>query len=235
MVPPGRAAEWQAIFWYERSRREASLAARYEVSPFGLGNAELRPAIADHLGLGLRHTTPRLELFATAAFCRLSDEILLTWDAGRLLPLYANQEGRERISLDLAAEWRLSSWISLGGKAKQLFSSGTQTLNLPESAGSGWLQLHHIFFRGDLDLRLSLGCSWWGQRRGSEPWYVEAGPLGTPLDAVAVPWFNLGVVIRDAALFLGMQNPFAIDYSVVNGYRMPGAAIRWGAVWNFSD
>lgn len=235
MPPTPAVAPWQAVLWYERSRAEASLAARHEASPFGLGNAALRPFICDHLGLGLRHSSPRLELFAAAGVSRLRDEILLTWDAGRLLPVYANQEARERISIDLAAEWRLSDWISLGGKAKKLFSSGAQPLNVPETAGSGWLQLHHVFFRGDLDLRLSFGCSWWGDRPGSEPWYVEAGPQATPLEAVAVPWFNLGVVIRDAALFLGMQNPFAIDYSVVNGYRMPGAAIRWGVVWNFSD
>jgi outer membrane cobalamin receptor len=226
---------WQAIAWYEQSRASASLAARFESSPFALGNSGLSAASGDHLGLGVRHAAPSLQLFLAASASRIQNEALLTWDAQQALPRYENQSEQQRFSLDASMEWRFSSWFTLTGKARQMFFNDLAPLNQPETAANGWLQINHIFFRGDLDVRLRLGCSFWGERRGPIPWYVEASPEIETLGAVAVPWLHATIKIKDATLFFALQNPLGIDYEVVRAYAMPGQQIRWGFVWNFYD
>jgi len=59
--------------------------------------------------------------------------------------------------------------------------------------------------------------------------------VSAPLQAAAVPWLDLSVVIRDATLFFALQNPLGIDYEVIGGYPQPRQLIRWGFVWNFYD
>jgi outer membrane cobalamin receptor len=224
---------WQAIAWYERTRAAASLAERFEQSPFALGDPELSAESADHLGLGLRCSSAALQLFASVSASRLRDEVLLFWDASRLLPRYQNQPEQQRVSLDGSLAWRLSSWFTLTGKIKQMFYDETTSLNQPATAAISWLQINHIFFRRDLDIRLRLGCSFWGERRAPVPWYVEASPESALLAAVAVPWLQAAAVIKDATLFFLLQNPLGIDYQVVGGYPQPEQLIRWGFVWNF--
>jgi len=228
-------ARWQSLLWYERSRREASLAERYETGPFALGDPELQAESGDHLGLGLSGHAPAWKLLLFLSASRTREELMLVQEAPQTAALYRNQPGQLRFSIDLAGEWRLSSWFTLAGKAKQMLFEEQAPLNQSATCAAGWLGVRHIFFHKDLDVRLRLGSFFWGEREGPLPWYVDASKESEPLAAAAVPWLDLSVVIRDATLFFALQNPLDIDYEVVRGYPQPRRLIRWGFVWNFYD
>ncbi|HNW59057.1 MAG TPA: TonB-dependent receptor [bacterium] len=224
---------WQTLAWYERTRSAAALAARYEQSPFAQGDPGLDAERGDQFGWGVRRSTSALELFAAVSACRSADEVLLVWDAGRSAPRYRNQAVAWRYGLDGAATWRISSWLTLWGKAKQMFFQETIPCNQSETAAAGWLQLGHRLFRGDLDIRFRLGCSFWGARRAPLPWYVEDSGEQQHLAAAALPWLQATAVIKDATLFFTLQNPLGSDGAVVGAYPQPKRLIRWGFVWNF--
>ncbi len=227
------AAGWQGLVWMERSRAAASLAARFEQSPFGQGDPDLAPERADHLGIALHRRAASLQLFAAAGASHLSDAVLLAWETGRQAPLYQNQPEEWRFSLDGAAEWRISSWLTLWGKGKQMVFQHEVPCDQPRTAAAGWLQLNHRFFAGDLDLRLRFGCSFWGERQAPLPWYVEVSTERQRRGAATLPWFQASAVIKDAALFFMLQNPLGTDLAVTGAYPQPKGLIRWGFVWNF--
>lgn len=227
------AAGWRTLVWYERSRSTASLAARFEQSPFAQGDPDLAPERADHLGVGLHRSTDAVQLFAAAGASRIADAVLLVWDDGRHTPRYQNQKEEWRFSLDGAAEWRISSWLTFWGKAKQLIFQEAPPCDQPETAAAGWLQINHRFFSGDLDLRLRFGCSFWGERHAALPWYAEASAERQRLGAATLPWFQATAIIKDAALFFMLQNPLGDEVAVTGTYPQPKRLIRWGFVWNF--
>ena len=227
------APSWQGLAWYERSRSSVALAARFEQSPYAQGDPELNAESGDHLGLGLYHVAKGFLIFAAISASRIEDEVLLAWDPQQQLAIYHNRPVQKRLSLDATVERRLSSWFSVNGKIKQLFVDGDTPLNQPETAAMGWLQVQHTFFFGDLDTRLRLGCSFWGERRGPLPYDVDYSAESALLEAVLVPWLQATAVIKDATLFFSLQNPLGIDYEVVRLYPQPQRLIRWGFVWNF--
>ncbi len=236
---PGSAAStparWQSLLWYERSRREPSLAERYETGPFAEGDPELQAEAGDHLGLGLSGHASAWKLLFFLSASRTREELMLVQEAMQAAALYRNRSGQLRFGIDLAGEWRFSSWLALVGKAKQMFFEEEAPLNQPATFAVGWIEVRHVFFYKDLDVRLRLGSTYWGKREGPLPWYVAASPEGEFLAAAAVPWLDLGVVIGDATLFFAFQNPLGIEYEAVRGYPQPKRLIRWGFIWNFYD
>lgn len=227
--------DWQWIFWAERILTPASFASRFSTGPFALGQADLRNERCDALGLGMEKQFIDGKLLMALSWSSITDGILTEIRQGENVPVYRNQPKHDQVAVDLAGEWRPFSWISLSAQGKQLFFASFQPDNWPATSGQGYLQLNHIFFKSDLDVRIRFGCMFFGERRGPDPIFCDNSFVKAPLTAIAVPYVHGIFVIKDVTLFLAIQNPLSQPYQITYGYPMPLAQFRWGFVWKFRD
>ena len=230
------AAHWQALAWYERDLTAPPMAACYEQSPFAVGSQNLSAQTADHLGAGLQYRDAGgSRLFLALSASRIDGAYAIAWEPLSETGAWINLPQQRRISLDITFAKPWTRWLSLTAKIKQIALSGHEALQQPATFAGGNITLHRVFFAGDLDARLHIGCDLWSRRTGPIPFYVDTSPLRETLGAAAIPWLHAVGIIRDVTLFFALQNPLGIDYEVVRAYPMPRQQMRWGLVWHFYD
>ncbi|MBN2354562.1 hypothetical protein JXO59_00530, partial [candidate division KSB1 bacterium] len=227
--------DWRWMLWGERIVRPAGFAHLYSSGPFALGQATLRNQRSDLLGLGMNRIFSGGHLFLSVSWSSIKDGIWAEIRQDESIPVYRNQPLQQQASLDLAAEWRLSSWFTFNAASKGMLFQKHEPQNWPNVSAQGYVQINHRFFKNDLDARLRIGCAVQGEQEASMPYYSQYSEETMAVGAVLVPYLHAIFIIKDATLFFSMQNPLNQDYYRVYPYPMPRGLFRWGFVWRFFD
>ncbi len=226
---------WSWRLWGERLLIPVGFAHLCGTGPFAIGQANLGDSCHDLVGLAASFNSSRIHIFASLSHASYKDGILAQIRAGETIPLFRNQHLQRQSAVDVAAEGRLSSWITVNLKAKAMYFIDHQLQNQPKGMASGYLQLNHHFFEHALDARLRFGFDFQSSLKASLPYYSDLSYETIDVGSALTPYLHAIFVIKDVTLFAAMQNPLNLNYTLVYPYPMPRGLFRWGFVWNFYD
>ncbi len=226
----------QLVLWMNRDWQFPSYESRYSDGPLVLGNPDLQPLEYTHLGMVARFANHRFTLMAGTSALFLDNSHTTAWRVDQ--PVYINNRDKERYFIDLFCTYDLGRFRLLLEARHGFFpglDSGHYMTDLPAQSGQAYLRFFDIFFKGDLHADLRIGCAFWGERYSALPYGVQQGKTYYRLDPVVVPYAHAKCIIKDATLFLSVDNPLSLDYQIMYGFAMPKQLIRWGFSWNFLD
>jgi len=224
---------WRWLIWGEGWRSAAPLLARFGSGPFFTGQADLRDEQTHSAGVTMDGRFAHARLLVSASWTDSRNAILAEMKTGDQIPIYRNQPRLQRAALDAHGEWQMLSWLDVTVNGKYLWYDGRQPANWPTFSASGYLQVHRILFKGDLNARLRLGAKAIGERFGPVPFYASEADGRISLPAVAAPYLQAIFIIKDVTLFFALENPLSESYQRLYAYPMPKNLLRWGFVWNF--
>jgi outer membrane cobalamin receptor len=227
---------WHAQCWASLYRYAPSLEALYTTGPFATGNQSLVPERHQNLGVIFEHLAADFYMFSGITWKAVHDEIAVAREES---PLYKNFPKYNRISLDLAINIPLMRNVHFYLKGKGLFVRNPQTnhhpIRQPGYFALGCLKYSNVFFKGDLNAKISLGFQYTGTRYQSVRYYIKYDSHLVRIDPVIVPHVEASFQIKSATLFAAYENPLGVDYELLYGFEMPKTLLRWGFVWNFED
>jgi hypothetical protein len=230
------------FLWLQRRSITPSLQVLYENDKFALGNTALLPEEFNDCGIGFEKTGKRLAFFTSLSYSyqrRVISSVQQAEMTQSLQPLlFQNFPRHSFASADLNLQLTVTSWLALAGKVKFIYQEkhDLSLRNVPALFSHCYLQVHKILFKKDLNMYLRLGFTCMDKRDGG--WYLDAlyAPVGTvneTLDGFIIPYIQGIFHIKDATLFVSMQNAIGNKYQRMYGFSMPESQLRWGFVWNF--
>ncbi|MBD3384602.1 TonB-dependent receptor [candidate division KSB1 bacterium] len=225
----------QLVLWLNREWSLPAYSARYSDGPWVLGNPDLKPARYTQTGAALRFGQGRLSVVAGAG-ALLMDNYHTTALVNDQ-PRYIDGGNDRRAFFDLSAALTLSRKFTFFVQGRQCIlthDKNDQPLAaIPVQISNFYLRFFDIFFKKDLHVDLRIGCNFWGERYGMVPFGVRRGGTLYRLDAALVPYAHAKCIIKDATLFLTIDNPLGVDYAVIHGFPGVQRLIRYGFSWNF--
>ncbi len=225
----------QLLLWMNREWSLPAYQARYSDGPWALGNPDLGPARYTQLGAALRFGQGILSV-VTGVGALLADNDHTTALVDDQ-PRYIDGGSDKQAFFDLSASLALSRQFTLFFQGRQCVlpqdENDQPLIAVPEQIADFYLRFFDIFFKTDLHVDLRIGCNFWGERYAMLPYGVRRGGTLYRLDAALVPYAHAKCIIKDATLFLTIDNPLAVDYQVIHGFPRVQQLIRWGFSWNF--
>jgi hypothetical protein len=225
------------VLWLNREWSLPAYLARYSDGPWALGDPDLKPRRYTQTGAALRFGQGRLSVLTGAGALFLDNDHTTALVDEQ--PRYIDG-GRDRQAFfDLSAALALSRQFTLFFQGRQSVLTHDKNdrpfLNIPDQIADVYLRFFDIFFKKDLHVDLRLGCNFWGERYAMLPFGVRRGGTLYRLDPALVPYAHVKCIIKDATLFLTIDNPLAVNYEVIHGFPRVQQLIRWGFSWNFLD
>ena len=163
------------------------------------------------------------KLSAEAGSRSLENEIV--FDA----PTFRNSDSRSFTYFSAKATWQSSKFrLASGGQ----ISNGKNLLSPPKSAwlSAGW---HSIWLKGALIIDAMGSVNLYDQRNN-----VSFDPLtehfyrdGTRSDSRLFFSYKLVATVRDAQLYMAMDNPLGTEYQIISGYPELYRRVRFGFNW----
>ncbi len=227
----------QLVLWLNREWSLPGYSARYSGGPWVLGNPDLGPARYTQMGAALRFGQGILSVVTGAgALLAANDHITALVDDQ---PRYIDGGKDKRAFFDLSASLTLNRQFTFFVQGRQSILTHDQNdqplIDIPVQIADFYLRFFDIFFKKDLHVDLRVGCNFWGERYAMLPFGVRRGGTLYRLDAALVPYAHAKCIIKDATLFLTIDNPLSVDYEVIHGFPRVQQLIRWGFSWDFLD
>jgi hypothetical protein len=234
------SADFKVFAWAAHRVSAPDFSTRFSNGPFVYGNDALSPERLTTAGLGIRKTTTKIDLHATATFSRHSNEIAVPYDAEKAEnPGFQNVPQHSTVMFDHRLFIFVNEWLGLAFKghlyADRMSESGLKPLNLPSLHEKAFLQIGKTLFQGDLKPTLRLGGAFYGRRYGSDVYYAAFAKNAASSGPVLLPYIVGLFHFKDAAIFIVYDNPLSQDAEIVYGYPKERAHIRWGFTWHFLD
>lgn len=167
--------------------------------------------------------SPELKLFAEAGKRSLSNEIVFA------APTFQNGNKRSFSYFSVKANWRSANFrLSSGGQ----ISDGSNLLSAPKSAWltAGW---HSVWLKGALIID-AMGTANVYDRRNN----VSFDPLtehfyrdGSTSEPRLFFSYKLVATVRDAQIYMAMDNPLNTEYQIISGYPELYRRVRFGFNW----
>ena len=168
--------------------------------------------------------SPGFKVSAEAGSRNLDNEIV--FDA----PTFRNSDSRSFTYFSAKATWQSTKFrFSSGGQ----ISRGADLLSPPNSGwfSAGW---HSIWLKGALIIDASGTVNVYDRRNN-----VSFDPLtehfyrnGTQSEARLFFSYKLVATVRDAQLYMAMDNPLGTEYQIISGYPELYRRIRFGFNWD---
>ena len=227
--------------WLERKVQHPSFEARFKTGPLVIGTSNLKPEQSIQLGLALRLENESYDVFFVHSWESSKDRIgvrPMAFDPeAHAGARFANLPAHQVYAFDAIADYRLNDWFSMAAKFhySHVFGAYDWLAYRPEFFGKAYVQIHRILFDHDLNARLRVGTEFIGTRYGPLPFYLDEPSLWIKQGPQILPYVHGIFIIKDATLFVAMENPLGLDYERLYGFPFPKAQFRWGFVWNFID
>ncbi len=168
--------------------------------------------------------SPNFKLSAEAGSRNLENEIVFD------KPTFRNSAGRAFTYFSAKASWRSAKFrVASGGQ----ISNGTRLLAPPKSAwlSAGW---HSVWLKGALIIDAMGSVNLYDRRNN-----VSFDPLtehfyrdGTQSDGRLFFSYKLVATVRDAQLYMAMDNPLGSEYQIISGYPELYRRVRFGFNWD---
>jgi len=207
-------------------QRLPDIAERY-FNAYGFkGNATIRPeAIIDLYSAYSTRLARAFKLNGRMGYKQVKDEILLSGSG------FKNGATRSWGYLQAGGSWKV--WkLHLRGLGHMLL---TKEMIAPQSAVTFALSYHDVWLKGALILDLSAMASWNGSANKMFFNPIVERFYWNDQKKASYRQYNLKAVatVDEARLYFMVENPFATNYHIIEGYNAYVRRIRFGINWDF--
>ena len=225
------------------SRRIPTAFELYRENPYVLGNPDLEAEkISSIEGVFSARLLNSLMVKSSLFYRYVDSPIHIAALADTERVSFANANHHSFYGADADLHYQTTPGWAAGLRGNLLISRDDENEQLPDVplfTGTAFFDIFRKYFQDDLKLHGRFSLRLIGPRHSPDYWYTSS-PYFYPDELIELSTdpvldFKLTGTIRDAQLFLSVENILGRDYQQIYGFPNRKRTIYWGLTWKFFD